>query len=190
MRLIQKIKISFIRRKYNSHPFSFGDILHKPQRLLVALPSSPKLSMMCGDIITYFKDIFDIDELKFAFKNIPAGELLEFIQGYEVYVPNADQPSQHGLPNAGFLAKVVQFNPQVAIDLEPTRDPFNSIVLLESGAPARLGLDRGFGLPFYNLEIRPQLTGAFKEHCDDMYEFLIGFLNWNTPVAFEPAPEV
>ncbi len=176
MKLFQNMVLAYSRRRYGSDNISFSSCLKKPFRVLVIMPVNRDHALLCDGIITLLRNHFGFEEMLFTGPSRPMGKLYELTKGYKFLFPDISELPKYGLPNKQYLKRVIDFKPKLALDLEMTEDPHNSIIVLKSGANARIGGERGIGAPFYNIEVRNSPIADIKRKYGDMEEFLANFL--------------
>ncbi|MBD3170524.1 MAG: hypothetical protein GF307_13650 [candidate division Zixibacteria bacterium] len=179
MKIAQRMIIEFNRWRYQTSPISFYDVLQQPRRILVILPANLRYAQFYGDIVELLKHISTRTTLKFVASRFPTGLVADLTNGYEVYYPGISHQTKFDLPHRDFIQRVSHFIPKIAIDLEPSQTPYNAIIALKSGASARIGMENGLGVPFYNLQVRSDLTASIEKKYDDMFEFVYNFFNWD-----------
>jgi hypothetical protein len=77
-----------------------------------------------------------------------------------------------GLPRAGFVGQLRQYDPDLVIDLSPCYDPFLAHLAVQSGARMRLSLNYPDAGLFYNLLIAPEGEKPLSER----YKILVNYL--------------
>jgi hypothetical protein len=180
MKLKDKLVFKFNRWRYQTTPVSFYDALSEPRRLLVTLPFDVENHRLCEDIIELLKERLEPRELRFTHTRFPAGKTADLTRNYQVMFPDISQISKSEVPTKEYLDTICSFMPKIAIDLEATSSPYNSLIVLRCGASARIGLDRGIGLPYYNLEVKSHKGAPTKQRYRDFYGFLNNYLNWSS----------
>jgi len=179
MKLKDKLIFRFNKWRYQTSPISFYNALLKPRRLLITLPFDVNDHRLCADIIELLKKRFEPQELKFTHTRFPAGKTADLTRGYQVMFPELSEISKSEVPGKEYLDKVCSFMPKIAIDLDSTTSPYNSLIILKSGASARIGLQRGIGLPYYNLEVKSSKGATTIQRYQDYHKFLDNYFNWS-----------
>ena len=179
MKYAEKLILKFNRWRYQASPVSFYDALQPPRRILVVLPMKLRYAHFYADIVELLKHVAPPTDMKFVASHFPSGLPADLTRGYDVIFPEISQRTRFILPHKDFMQRINHFMPKIAIDLEPVRSSYTAMIILKSGASARIGLEKGLGMPFYNLQVRSDMTASVEHKYDDMFEFVYNFFNWD-----------
>jgi hypothetical protein len=177
MVIIEKIAVGFNRWRYKSAPISLCRAISEPGKILVSLPMRFSDLPLCYEIVEFLKNKTTKRNLKFVTAWLPVGKILTMLYGYNLDYPKIDQPIKHNLPNKEFVRKVASFKPNIAVDLDPKPGAYSSMLLLKSGAAVRIGFQGGIGMPFFNIEIKPEAGAVPEKRYEDLLRFLMLILD-------------
>jgi len=76
-----------------------------------------------------------------------------YVKRFAVLKPESYDLNMFELPKPSFLEKVIGRGLSVCVDLDFEWNFFNSYISALSTAPVRIGLKKGLGLPYYNVEV-------------------------------------
>ncbi len=190
MKILQRAIIRLASWRHKPECQSFL-VTESKEILIVLLPTDNESLDNCGDIVDLLRRLFDRRKMIFISDQYPAGKIHRYTSGYRVFHPEVNQKGKHGLPNKAFVNRVSQIGAKIALDLDPSEDPYNPFLALKSGAKIRIGVQKQIGEPFYNLRIRSDGEASVQHKYKDMLIFLTHyFCNSNYPKSKTSQPEV
>ena len=139
--------------RFGTSPFSLSDILKRPSRLLICLPSDPEETRKAVDIIPDLITCLGA-EVVFVVGEPRSLECCDLADDLICKVP-LDQATRRwtGLPSAEIVDRLASEDLDFAVDLNPRAELLPSVLCLRVNAPIRLCLDDPHRKRFFNIHI-------------------------------------
>ena len=139
--------------RFGSMPFSLSDILKRPGRLLICLPSDPEETRKAVDIIPDLIACLGA-EVVFVVGEPRSLECCDLADDLISLVP-LDQTTRrwNGLPSAEIVDRLASEDLNFAVDLNPRAELLPTVLCLRINAPIRLCLDDPHRKRFFNIHI-------------------------------------
>jgi hypothetical protein len=175
---INRIAERFARYRYralfSNNPVNFLDCFANPKDCLVLMPSDMSILYEAASKLPFIAELFPNRIIKvMATSNIDPRSH-EYIKRFTLIKPGEHDLTRFYLPKRHFIENIKQPGLSVCIDFDLLPNFFNSSISVLTGAPVRIGLAKGLGLPYYNLELsvggeNTSLKTAYQTFVDMLF---------------------
>ena len=164
--------------KLKTEPVNFIALADNYNDCLVCMPAEMKYIREAASKLPEIAAIFPNRHVKVLLTSNLDPQAYEFIKRFEIVKPYSYDLTVFYLPKKSFVQKIVGKGLSVCIDLDFGSNFFNSCLCALTRAPLRIGLAKGLGLPYYNLEIS---GGGTETPAKSKYNNFMGVLsNFNS----------
>lgn len=175
---INKFAEKFARYRYRSlfenQQINFRQCFESPKDCLVLMPSDMNILLEAASKLPYVAELFPNRLIKILVTSNIDPRSHEFIKRFTLIKPGEHDLTRFSLPKRSFVDSIGKTGLSVCVDLDLFPNFFNSSIAVLTGAPVRIGLAKGMGLPYYNLELNvgrenATIKTAYQTFIDMLY---------------------
>ena len=175
---INKFAERFARYRHKSlidnRQINFRECFENSKDCLVLMPSDMNVLVEAANKLPYVAELFPNRLIKVLVTSNIDPRSHEFIKRFTLIKPSEHDLTRFSLPKRNFIDNIKKTGLSVCIDLDLFPNFFNSTIAVLTGAPVRIGLAKGMGLPYYNLELNvgrdnATVKTAYQTFMDMLY---------------------
>ncbi len=175
---INKLAEKFARYRHRSlidnRQINFRQCFESSKDCLVLMPSDMNILLDAASKLPYVAELFPNRLIKILVTSNIDPRSYEFIKRFTLIKPGEHDLTRFSLPKKSFVESIRKTGLSVCIDLDLFPNFFNSSIAVLTGAPVRIGLAKGMGLPYYNLELNvgrenTSIKIAYKTFIDMLF---------------------
>jgi hypothetical protein len=175
-RLAEKFARYRHRSLFRDSQVNFRECFLNPKDCLVLMPSDMNILLEAASKLPYVAELFPNRLIKIMVTSNIDPRSHDFIKRFTLIKPGDHDLTRFALPRNQFIENVRQSGLSVCIDLDLYPNFFNSSISVLTGAPVRIGLAKGMGLPYYNLELNvggenTSIKSAYQTFVDMLFNF-------------------
>jgi hypothetical protein len=174
---INKIAEKFARYRHraliDNRQINFRECFENPKDCLVLMPSDMNILLEAASKLPYVAELFPNRLIKILVTSNIDPRSHEFIKRFTLIKPSEHDLTRFSLPKGSFIENIGKTGLSVCVDLDLMPNFFNSSIAVMTGAPVRIGLAKGMGLPYYNLELN---VGSEKTSIKTAYQTFVDML--------------
>jgi hypothetical protein len=174
---INKLAEKFARYRHRAlfrdSQVNFRECFVSPKDCLVLMPSDMNILLEAASKLPYVAELFPNRLIKILVTSNIDPRSHEFIKRFTLIKPDDHDLTRFALPRRHFVDSIRQSGLSVCIDLDLYSNFFNSSICVLTGAPVRIGIAKGMGLPYYNLELN---VGGESTSIKTAYQTFIDML--------------
>ncbi len=152
-RIAEKVSRVYYRIKIKDQSVNFLSLADNNNDCLVCMPSQMEYLLDAASKLPDIASVFPNRIIKVLLTSSIDPRSYKFIKRFTIIKPYSYDTNLFYLPKKPFLNKIIGKGLSICIDLDFESNFFNSCISALTGAPLRIGANKGLGLPFYNLEI-------------------------------------
>ncbi|MCD6162082.1 MAG: hypothetical protein J7K40_06685 [candidate division Zixibacteria bacterium] len=153
-RFVIKFSKMYHRMKLKDESVNFILLAEDMNDCLVCMPSDMKYIYEAASRLPDIASIFPNRLIKIILTSNVDPRSYGFIKRFEIIKPYSYDLNLLCLPKRTFLKKIIGKGLSICIDLDFEPNFFNSSLCALTRAPMRIGINKGMGLPYYNMEIQ------------------------------------
>jgi len=152
-RIAEKVSRVYYQIKIKDTSVNFLSITENKNDCLVCMPSRMEHLLDAASKLPDIASVFPNRIIKVLITSSIDPRSFKFIKRFTIIKPYSYDMSLFYLPKKAFVQKIVGKGLSICIDLDFEPNFFNSCISVLTRAPLRIGVNKGLGLPYYNLEI-------------------------------------
>jgi hypothetical protein len=117
------------------------------------MPSDMNILLEAASKLPYIAELFPNRLIKIMVTSNIDPRSHEYIKRFTLIKPGDRDLTRFSLPKKSFIDNLKRTGLSVCVDFDFFPNFFNSSIAALTGAPVRIGLAKGMGLPYYNLEL-------------------------------------
>jgi hypothetical protein len=168
------------RRFFKSETFSCAQKLKEANKVLICMPSSMDRFALAKEALPSLANVFKGKNILVLLPFLKTDGFLSTPSGYEVIHPQLDDLKSFSVPGETLIQKVKGYEFGISLDLDLDDGLFSCYLCLHCGIPVRIGPQKKYAYPFYNVQLTLLNTGSnSQEMYKRMSKVLMNLFNVN-----------
>ena len=154
----------------------FTEVSRDLKACLICMPSKLELIKPAAEILPIIASTFPNRNIKILLTSSIDPQSHEIIRKFVVINAVQNDYDRFSMPKREFLSKLYSGGLGMTLDMDIRPNFFHALIALHSGASVRAAINKGIGLPYYNLLIgKPSIEDNPKLTYQAMAEVLQNF---------------
>jgi hypothetical protein len=168
------------RHFFKSEAFSCAQKLKEAKKVLICMPSSMDRFAIAKEELPSLAHVFKGKNILVFLPFLKTDGFLSTPAGYEVIYPHQEELRAFSIPGENLIQKVKGYQFGISLDLELDDGLFNCYLCLNCGIPVRIGPQRKYAYPFYNVQLTFADSGSNSQKTyKGMSKTLMNLFNVN-----------
>lgn len=183
-RFVEKISTIYYRMKLKNESVNFVMLADDLNDCLICMPANMKYIFEAASRLPDIASVFPNRLIKILLTSNVDPRSYGYIKKFEIIKPYSYDLNILYFPKKAFLKKIIGKGLSICIDLDFEANFFNSSLCALTKAPLRIGVNKGMGLPYYNMEIQSgDEEMPTKKRYDNFIKVLYNFKNEGEEIA-------
>ena len=165
----------FVHPISRNRPINFNTHLKKATRILIACPSSEKVTSH-SKTISDFTHLFPRENLVVLFPDLesysPEKHTIQLLIDHPLTFPNLKKQNLYHLLRAQSLKQLAEQPFDVLLDLDPDFSLLNAYLCRLLRPPLRISLSKPYSNAFYNLQYNGKANAPYAKRLERLLQFL------------------